>query len=213
MKKAGSLFQKVLGTEGQSFEIDLKIDPNSAKNPGAFAKWKKVKKHGVITITQTLLDLELLSEGALLVILCHELGHFYGGAPFVTVKSSGNTIFTFSNPFELMSVEGQADFYATNICLPEVIEATFPDQTDEWYYGESLKWVKEVTQVYDHINHEYFGINQEWSTDERDPSVIDTINLNPGSYPSLQCRLDTMVSGLGAIVNETSERPRCWFKD
>ena len=54
--------------------------------PGAFSKWVKVNKIASIKITKSLL--QVVDERVLSVYLCHEFGHFLGGAPFVLGKPS-----------------------------------------------------------------------------------------------------------------------------
>lgn len=210
--EATVLFEKVLQTEEAHYELNLKIESNLEKAPGAFAKWKKVRETGTITLTQTMLDLEGLTLNGLSVILCHELGHFLGGEPYVKVKGGGSTIFSFSNPFKFMSVEGQADYYATNVCLPKILEREFPNTTAQWRYFEASRWIEEVAEVYSHINGHFFGIEEDWSMDGHDDSIVQKMNLTPGSYPSLQCRVDTMKAGLlGLLQEDDVQRPNCWF--
>jgi len=138
---------------------------------------------------------EMTVEGAALV-LCHELGHGIGGAPTKLNSES--------------SVEGQADYFATRICLPKVLDK-MPKTT--LVPADPLNLCK--TEICKRI---FVGIISEMAViqfnhpdqasrfDKVDPTIVETINTNPTFYPSNQCRLDTLVAG--ALEKP---RPRCWW--
>lgn len=113
-----------------------------------------------------------LGQKGLMLILCHELGHLYGGTPS---SSMGN------------SVEGQADYWATNICLTQVL----PKE-------DHLFAINEVAHF----------LANNWdvkipSEETPDTTIVDeTLQVHP--HP--QCRFDTYLAGL-----RMQPRPRCWF--
>jgi hypothetical protein len=118
------------------------------------------------------------------------------------------------------SVEGQADYYATNVCL--------------WNYVKSLSagdLIKNLDQKMLERCHEKFGDDLDRTLDclkilsgieamvkyfnsisKSKTSVSVTaqdsslVNRTLQKYPSLQCRVDTWIAGL---FNEP--RPRCWY--
>lgn len=139
---------------------------------------------------------EMTQEGAAL-ILCHELGHGIAGAPFKKDSSS--------------SVEGQADYYATNFCLSSVIEKLALS-------NESLPQDPLNVCDSDLCRHLFVGINSELAVinatnpnqtaqfHQADSTIVESVNTSPMFYPSNQCRLDTLIAGaLG------KDRPRCWW--
>ncbi len=213
LDQAQELFERVVATESGSIQLELSINHQEAKKPGAFAKWDRPGKSGIITLTQSLLDLEVLNLETLSVFLCHELGHFYGGAPFIKSKPTTGSIFSFKNPFINMSVEGQADYYATQSCLPKLFFHT--KLTDLEIYEEILSRIESTTKIYDLIGRDYYNIHEDWSFDNYDPSKVSQTIQEAGKYPSLQCRFDTMRIGLSNVSAPEAEmisRPTCWYQ-
>ncbi len=72
----------------------------------------------IIMMTGGLARHPMMTKDAFLLIVCHEIGHFLGGAP---KQLRGNTSLR-----SWSSVEGQADYFATTKCLPLV----FQDKTE-----------------------------------------------------------------------------------
>ena len=68
---------------------------------------------------------ELSIEG-LALIVCHEVGHAYGGKPEKRA------------PLFLASVEGQADYYGVGVCLKKVI-----GEIDETYIVDTTSFMEE----------------------------------------------------------------------
>ena len=162
-------------------------------------------------LTKSLLNLELLSEDTLKLILCHEFGHFLGGEPFVhIVNSNPSSIFTFKNPYEGLSTEGQADYFATSSCLTEILPQKSPE--------EHFAIIEKTIEIYDSINAQFFNIHENYSFETPDPSIVQETIRKAGEYPSLHCRADTMIIGLGNSLSQNSdlysfkERPSCWFR-
>lgn len=142
---------------------------------------------------------EVTPEGFALVV-CHEFGHGYGGAPYIY-------------PHAEISAEGQADYYAANACLQHVLEGW-------WESQESLDLDLEGAESWCDSSTCEMGLRaglslgtllatlgmEEVSVLTPDP-YITPVTLK--SYPkTAQCRLDTYVSG---VLN--APRPRCWFAD
>ncbi|MCM2279469.1 MAG: hypothetical protein NDJ89_15445 [Oligoflexia bacterium] len=140
---------------------------------------------------------EMTREGAAL-ILCHEMGHGLGGAPY---KSDGTRF--------PLSVEGQADDYATRVCLPRVLpllppthEPRFEARCAQPLCARSFEAMESLRALLRHA----WGARGETDWESPDPAVVVTIETRPDYYPSAQCRLDTLVNGALEL-----ERPACWF--
>lgn len=158
-------------------------------------------------------DSHVINEGFTLV-MCHELGHLYGGAPLIIGSDH-------------MSVEGQADYYSTIGCYKQ-IAALVPelkqpkDSYDTWSHNKCyVKFAKKTSienpKYIDCLNSLAGGLSlgdllaslmgepaPKYETP--DPTVV---KKTLQSYPATaQCRLDTY--GAGAL---NLSRPKCWYKN
>ncbi|HAZ08586.1 MAG TPA: hypothetical protein DCZ01_08725 [Elusimicrobia bacterium] len=157
-----------------------------------------------------------MTEEALVHGICHEVGHHLGGAPLKTSQ----------NRLELgirVSVEGQADYFASMICFKRV----FADHARDLSQEESARIPEALKQscrrVYGSGNQFKLClmtisaglISVEASTegtsqpppklDRNDTLVVDQTIENE---PSRQCRLDTVVAG--ALCNKEE---KLFFED
>lgn len=170
-------------------------------------------------------------------ILCHELGHYLGGAP---KKKRGR-----SDKLSWSSAEGQADYYATSKCLPlifknplksinpnDVAEKKEVDLAFELCRGESscvrmglaglsmARVFASLKNYYDLPSLEVQDHFNAWETEL--------------GHPQPQCRLDTLKAGILCSVSPrdpfdnldpsvgacysykdeggVGERPRCWYR-
>jgi len=141
-----------------------------------------------------------INPEAFALVLCHELGHAYGGNPYL-------------RPWSKISAEGQADYYGAKECLNKItsklnLEGYTFDLTDYMLdtcegrdscvrglsAGQSLGHLLSVIKEQPIPNYE-----------TPDETIVDKTKL---SYPNtVQCRLDTYHNG---VLNKT--RPRCWYK-
>lgn len=154
-----------------------------------------------------------------LLVLCHELAHHIGGAPY---KYDDN------GKIRWASMEPQADYFATLACIPEFVKM-FPfwieqnilsfelihpalrSNCDNIYNNEyEFKLCVNISQAalnLAYIHHEYALPGEtEGPVDplyEEDKIVIE---LDRNNYPSNQCRFDTHIRGALKL-----ERPSCWF--
>lgn len=169
-----------------------------------------------ITLEKGLLNAKETTSDSLALILCHEVGHALGGAPFKkskTIDQSGETITTMS----WSSAEGQADYYATSICMKKYFEN---DYNSDFLHEKNIPSVVEV-KCLRFQDKEKENICKrtalailpalEIINDSKTPisfSTPDQTNSEATllSYPSLQCRLDTYLNGAAG-----DERPRCWY--
>jgi hypothetical protein len=123
-----------------------------------------------------------LNVDALILIICHELGHLYGGAPY-------------SNYDNKLSLEGQSDYFATNRCLEVALREWNQENVEERIFMAMLDVGKFLANNRG-ITHPEFNTPDE--------TIVDETNR---SHPSPQCRLDTYLAG-----HEARPRPNCWFK-
>ncbi|EQC45544.1 hypothetical protein [Bacteriovorax sp. Seq25_V] len=166
-----------------------------------------------------------ITPDGLLLMLCHELGHHYGGAPKIF---RGNT-----DRRSWSSAEGQADYFATSKCMPKIIEQ------DDSQVPESVQ--KSVEQVCFSVNcnrmvmaamsvgRVFASLRTDWNVPEIGKTSEEKISKTIYSHPNPQCRFNTFIAGvncdkeiyqdfdnddysIGACVNdERASRPACWF--
>ena len=145
---------------------------------------------------------EVTPEGFALV-LCHELGHAYGGEPYI-------------RPWDQIAAEGQADYFGAQTCLAKVLPLIAYDPAslspDEYMQsrchamgnydtcvrqleaGMSLGRLLASMKKSDVPNYQ-----------SPDPTVVPKTLT---SYPAtIQCRLDTYHNGALFLP-----RPACWYK-
>ncbi len=148
-----------------------------ALNPKVNAETLKQGNQLTIEVLGGMLRHREMNQNVMLLLLCHEIGHFLGGPP---LKSRNGW----------SSVEGQADYYSTAICIKN-----FNLGQTEFYDA-----VLGLTKIYAGASRE--GMS---SLEGSDPTIVERINYG---YPSVQCRLDTLLAGWMGQA-----RPRCWFKE
>lgn len=179
---------------------------------------------------------ETITMDGFTLVVCHELGHHFGGAPQKTEN-------------KWSSAEGQADYFAPLKCLrrvwekennqeivanlnvPEFVknkcQESFPDhENDRLICIRSSMAGLSVALLMQAL--EYESVTPQFDTPDR--NVSTTMNL---MHPAPQCRLDTYFQGalcpvsvdaeldevnnkLGtchpANGHKTGNRPACWFK-
>lgn len=148
-----------------------------------------------------------LSADGFLGILCHELGHHFAGAPMHALQP-------------LISAEGQADYYSTQVCLPLMFEGLDNQailkklnvplkirlRCDHlWVTPErsaicqrSLMAAENLAKVLDRLGDG--GDGSGISLLIRDPEFAEETLLD--AYPMAQCRLDTFKAG--ALCKKTA---------
>jgi hypothetical protein len=175
-----------------------------------------------------------MNEEVLNFLLCHELGHFMGGAP----KSFRGR----SSKRSWSSVEGQADYFAATKCLPKLYsqEIMGLDFSKSTLIKDRVKSVCEG-EVCSRVVYSGLLATRFFASLKRG-STLPEIGNNERHYPSAtlqrhpspQCRLDTIVSAvkcdvdysylmddfdisIGACikkdVNLAGERASCWFNE
>lgn len=203
------VFRKTFATEFIEKNLKLKFDfVWESQQINAFASLKG--STAVVHLHSGLFLHPKISLGGLTLAICHELGHFLGGAPL-------------SGWEKWSSAEGQADYYAITQCFPRV----FP-LLNEW--AQTHREGKESRRIVRYCrNHEkplpwgpsfkncWQGIiaarellaiiatnkNQnppEWDVKNK-PSLI-TLR----GQPPLTCRMETFRRGA-----RHEARPSCWY--
>lgn len=169
-----------------------------------------------------------LSEDAYAYILCHELGHFFAGAP----SSRG------------YSTEGQCDYFASAVCLKKLFKE-FPSQSDviphpyvktncdaqftdsidrSICYRSAMAGIEFMTEMHNWISKispsETKGFYALPDFNQKETMFSD-------GYPTLQCRTETIAAGAFCNTSElrwsqrisdwacetpVAERPSCWLK-
>lgn len=140
-------------------------------------------------------------------ILCHELGHIMGGEPRQTIVGG-----------DWASTEGQSDFFAASVCLPDFFRA-YPEFAPEVssdaarICGNNLDCGRVLQTGLQTVR--YF---QQYSYREFLPVSLHTPEKPTGtlirnSYPTDQCRLDSFVSGGRCQLGGLCRAPICWLPD
>ncbi len=153
-----------------------------------------------------------MNDEAVALITCHEVGHVIGGEP------------RFKLPlYKILSSEGQADYYATAVCLKEyfakdpdtlktlgelhdpriraLCEKTYEDPLQKAICLRSLRGAQGMLEVLLYMKPEEGPVSFDQMAQHKTGETLYD------QYPTNQCRLDTLIAGaLGA------ERPGCWYK-
>ncbi len=148
-----------------------------------------------VTLSDSFLSQPTLSEDVLALVLCHELGHVFGGFPFIGVGT--------------LAAEGQADYFATKECLPRLfapdshlnaaagatIDPLVRAQCDEaWPALPDQQLCHRIASVSQDFG-EFLAVRNDIPAPvqtQRDSSVVSITN---DDHPSLQCRSDTLLAG------------------
>ncbi len=157
-----------------------------------------------------------MTDRALALTVCHEIGHVIGGSPYHLPGQSVN-----------MSAEGQSDFFAASTCMKKYInfyniqeEVTgldavaaskcfeqFADEKERGVCFEITKAAQDLASVFTFLNPE-----QEYSFETPSELIVAETLFN--SYPTIQCRLDTFLAAALApypLLDGEELRPACWF--
>ena len=124
-----------------------------------------------------------INQDALALIVCHEIGHLYGGEPLKREN-------------DFIAAEGQADYFATKFCLREALSMISPNNIEQ-------RLIQAINGVGEFLAHNW-GHSMP-STDTPDLSEVENTYLE---HPTPQCRFDTYMAGLNGQA-----RPKCWYKE
>lgn len=148
------------------------------------------------------INANFMTVDGLALLMCHELGHGFGGAPF---KKGGST------------TEGQSDYYSTGSCLDQFMDAWPIEHTIESDYSDfevpvlelcdyNLRCLRKMRAIETRVAD--FSQNEQTQTSllDRDETIVDRVEIDDWFYPSQQCRIDTYVAGALGLP-----RPSCWY--
>jgi hypothetical protein len=122
-------------------------------NPRINAEIIKEQKNVAISVWGGMLSHPKMSSNTLLLLLCHELGHFLGGPP---LKSRGGW----------SSTEGQADYYSTTYCMKNF------EVDEEQFFQAALS----LSAIYSEVTQQ-----SPPQLDQCDQTVVNRINYGyPG---------------------------------
>jgi hypothetical protein len=195
-----------------------------------------------VTVTRGLIEDRTIDEDMFAAMVCHELGHVFGGFPFSNSTSSA---------------EGQADYFASKECLRRLwsdeseanedatddVSASVREQCDDaWSDEEDQHLCYRIARTAEEFGAWLAALSDADAPmlTTPDTTVVDATNR---WYPSTQCRVDTFLQGALCAVDfkpglvpglEESDgyysresedaaapysctsgvgaRPKCWFK-
>lgn len=145
-----------------------------------------------------------VSREALAVIVCHELGHVYG---FLTKTGNSKTY----------GMEGEADYFATNVCAPLAISKMRTISTAAPIPYAVIKKCQRLNYLKPEIcmrtNQAALAASRFRSRilSQKEPSFLTPDQTQVGQtnpdLTSAQCGLDTFF-----LASLNLGRPRCWYK-
>jgi hypothetical protein len=170
-----------------------------------------------------------INRDSFIFMLCHELGHYMGGAP---KAFRGRTEMR-----SWSSVEGQADYYAASKCLPITFAKMPMDKSlDKHYKVEDVMEAKNICKNEACTRIVLAGLSAgKLFADATNHSMPELYTRSRSvawetmqRHPEPQCRVDTVIAGAlceidpktpfddtrieaGACRTEPGSRPACWF--
>lgn len=191
------------------------------------------RENPVITVAGGLARHPRMDRDALYLILCHELGHQFGGAP---KQLRGNTQLR-----SWSSAEGQADYYATSKCMPYLLERlklredsyqakVVPNDVLAVCQSDLCRQIAQASHQVAMVFYDVKPLGRAPELKQFDKTVAYETQYK---HPNPQCRLDTFLSGSHCEIEEgisfddrdaamsacslqykarqDGARPSCWF--
>lgn len=209
--------------ELKALNLTVEIDTNWEKP--FFSAWANPKNPStyVLSFWGGLARIPGMTDHAHALTACHELGHVLGGKPKIKIEQ-----------FLWSSSEGQSDYFATGLCLkkyfsmlerlgrlkipsniPESLftrcRMTYSEDLDFKICLNSMEATVAFSSMLNHLRAESEAADLEsYSRDRVKTTLFD-------SYPSLQCRVDTLIQGALCSAKDfpcekgIGSRPACWF--
>lgn len=189
-------------------ELQINLD---WENPYYAASAQLLKNKIQITLWGGYLRAPGNNKSILALTLCHELGHLVGGYPKQTVDVEENA-----------SAEAVSDFFAAKDCLdlfyqshPEYAPAEVPSDVQSFCQGDK------ACELTVESGRQTFLYLQKWSYVPYTPVQIfaptETVTeFSPNTYPSFQCRLETVKVGARCAAQEnrsSCQPPPCWWPE
>lgn len=219
--KLKTYYTPIFTKQGYRFDVELDWDDTEM----AFADVDLEFKYARVVVTGDFALEKGSTPDTFMMILCHEMGHILGGAPYVSDWGK--------------SFEGQAEYYATLRCFKEInanednesfvklhqleITPVMIQLCSKVYQGKELALcLRSILTSYKQLKNHFPKANL--SLTKKDPTIVEFNDFY--RYGSPQCRLDTLVAGAlcnakgklsntdykqGTCTTGIGARPRCWF--
>jgi hypothetical protein len=197
------------------------------------------KTQAKVIVHGGLLRSKRLTADGLRSVLCHEIGHVFGGTPKRRAPMEWDGPMT-DDGFTYVSSEGQADYYSTAVCFRRLVKgqnhASLIDHsrvTPRLARLCDFAWGKDTEDSWICKRAALGGENllllvADFPISFETPDRAITRETLGYTYPSRQCRLDTILAGAlcrrqlpldlalvgkeEAACGETeARRPACWF--
>jgi len=221
--------------EFNRLNINFKV-AKDFKDPTLNAFAKKDGKNWTLNFFGGLYKSSSVTDDGFALVVCHEIGHLIGGAPFYYASSN--------------SSEGQADFWATSVCMKKyaaefkkssVLKNARAKNRCDLHYTE----FEEQNTCYRTANAAeslatFFASANLTTKPNFDRNNYSKLNYTNDKHPEAQCRLDTYIAGslcdreevstetlifnrdtADSLCNEVvdgafkkvEKRPGCWFNE
>ncbi|MFN8791679.1 MAG: hypothetical protein ACK5Y2_09535 [Bdellovibrionales bacterium] len=236
MSRAVDLYQPVAQSVGQTFEIRVTDDAHESASAGFEGTLAYVE------VPKRVLENPRLGADAFAIILCHEIGHLYGGSPRKSQSFEG-TLPVAKDGFTFSTSEGQSDYFATAVCFrrlaldqpalvslqsaPEVPAVVQAQCRSSWPTSAKSRRFCERAAV---ASFQFLRLSFAFPISFETPDLSVAPRLVRDSYPSRQCRLDTLFRGAlcpdemplkldfwnsnfnDCRTHTYAQRPACWYQ-
>lgn len=187
IKTLRTLFHPYAAKEGRILEFYS--DYHSPVSEGMARRWETDQVH----VYGGLAGIPNVTEDSFALVLCHELGHLYGGEPY---RDSYNRI----------SVEGQADFWGAFECFAQVVdhlEKRAPTQASLSFCQNEEVCARGVDAAL--VLTAFYADNRNLKHPRLETPDINVVGEVLKVHPAPQCRLDTM-----SLAFIRGNPPLCW---
>lgn len=180
----------------------------------------------IITLTGGMVRHPKQSLEGLYLVLCHELGHYLGGAPKAFRGRSSLRSWS--------SAEGQADYFATNKCMIKLYDqGHFSKSYQSQNSGCQDNFCHLITKSGLDLGNVFASLKPGWKKPAIDRKAKIKVRRTVYGHPNPQCRFETFMAGekcrdqfykdfddedfkIGACFSTyrpNGARPDCWFSE
>ncbi len=218
-KKIEDIYITEIEQHGGNLVVEYVLDSSTVN-----ATASRVDNNWIIKFYGGLISHRKFDVDIFAAIFCHELGHHIGGSPYKFDPPSDRA---------WVSVEGQADYFATHQCLKKLYENE--DNRSFVLENEILPVMNQACGIDDLCLRNSFISNKVGNfisslgqgrrgrrgkkpdINEPDQSIVRQITVQ---HPAPQCRLDTLFQGSLCYSSRacpytgelfSGARPLCWF--
>lgn len=222
-------------SEFNRLNINFKVEKDF-KDPTLNAFAKKDGRNWTVNFFGGLYKSSVVTDDGFALVICHEIGHLIGGAPFYYASSN--------------SSEGQADFWATSVCMKKYAaefqktaglkNARAKMRCDQHYNEFEEKNICYRTANAAESLATFFARANMTSRPDFDKNNYSKLNYTNDKHPEAQCRLDTYIAGslcdreevatetlifnrdtadslcnevVDGAIKKVEKRPGCWFNE